>query len=301
MTPTQNELIEKLEKASYHKSGKNTRGLDLDIVISIILQHFEVPPLPDVPCFKPVYTGPGYYKPETPAPALNDEVTNSPIFNNNYTPVEGMETIINDAAIIADTRLGDAVESLLHEAYQAVGEMAFKLPKTHELCSRATRLMDILAYDLPDAIAAMPKQSVEQAKAAIAAMGEPPNFSGAEDNGTSSGRTDSPANQTSEISDGEPKLEWMDMESIVTQTITDMNGKTHSFTVRKPESFDTELNYWKTRYKLLESKNKSVSIKEGAEVVKFVFDLSLIGPDSGLKPEDIARAVAVRWGLAYVD
>lgn len=72
-------------------------------------------PLPDVPCFKLVYTGPGYYKPETPTPALNDEVTNSSIFNNNYTPVEGMAAVA--AMPKQPVSLDDTTQKFLIESY----------------------------------------------------------------------------------------------------------------------------------------------------------------------------------------
>ncbi len=39
MTNSKQSLIQKLQDASYHKPGSNTRGLDLDEVISIVRQH----------------------------------------------------------------------------------------------------------------------------------------------------------------------------------------------------------------------------------------------------------------------
>lgn len=44
-----------------------------------------------------------------------------------------------------------------------------------------------------------------------------------------------------------------------------------------------------------------ISLNAGAEAVKAVFDLSLVGPDSGFKAEDVAKACAKAWGLKYVD
>lgn len=46
---------------------------------------------------------------------------------------------------------------------------------------------------------------------------------------------------------------------------------------------------------------KPVSLKDGADAARSVFDLSLVGPDSGFKPEDVAEAIAKRWRLDYVD
>lgn len=56
------------------------------------------------------------------------------------------------------------------------------------------------------------------------------------------------------------------------------------------------IEQWNTRRTM-----EPVSIKDGAEAVKAVFDLSLVGPDSGFKAEDVAEALAKRWRLSYVD
>src|SRR5580658_7342493 len=40
-----------------------------------------------------------------------------------------------------------------------------------------------------------------------------------------------------------------------------------------------------------------VDLSTGARAVKQVFDLSLVGPDTGFKAEDIAEACARAWGL----
>lgn len=43
--------------------------------------------------------------------------------------------------------------------------------------------------------------------------------------------------------------------------------------------------------------NRNVDLEVGAKAVKGLFDLSLVGPDVGFKPEDVARAVANAWQL----
>jgi hypothetical protein len=44
-----------------------------------------------------------------------------------------------------------------------------------------------------------------------------------------------------------------------------------------------------------------VDLDAGANAVKGLFELSLVGPDVGFKPEDVARAVANAWQLTLTE
>jgi len=41
-----------------------------------------------------------------------------------------------------------------------------------------------------------------------------------------------------------------------------------------------------------------VDISKGAETIRNLFELTLVGPDTGFKPEELAQALAKTWGLA---
>jgi hypothetical protein len=45
--------------------------------------------------------------------------------------------------------------------------------------------------------------------------------------------------------------------------------------------------------------NHHIDIEDGARAVKSVFEMSLIPPDTGFSPTDIAKAVADAWKLKY--
>lgn len=62
------------------------------------------------------------------------------------------------------------------------------------------------------------------------------------------------------------------------------------------KNFENNLKYSIEAY---EAAKAPVSIEAGTEAVKAVFDLSLVGPDSGFKAEDVAKACAKAWGVKY--
>ncbi len=94
-------------------------------------------------------------------------------------------------------------------------------------------------------------------------------------------------------SDNEKVGQEMEINETAYQHALAMNkGKTFSVEGGAEECF----RYFVSCY---DAAKQPVSLKDGAEAIRAVFDLSLVGPDSGFKPEDIAEAVAKKWGLKW--